>query len=61
MVNEDEYVDWKTEQRETLIDDWMKTLPADTIPLDDDIADYADDHGDDFDAYCLNEFCKIED
>lgn len=45
---EDYYNDWFNDNKSRLELCWWETVPADELPLDDDMSDYLDDHYDEF-------------
>ena len=52
--------DWRSEHMPELQIEFIEKLPPEERPLDDDTPDYFDNHPDEFDAYCREEFNKRE-
>ena len=52
----DRFLIWRADNRDTLLSDWLNTLPPEEVPLDEDMPDFLDDNEDKFNAYCLTQW-----
>ena len=52
---------WIEDNNPMLEEEFIKTMPPEEIPLDDDIPDFMDYHSDDFDAFSRNFYFEEHD
>ena len=55
---EEYYYDWKTDNQSHLELEFLRVLPPEDVPLDDDLPDFMEGMEDEFDEFCREVFSE---
>ena len=56
MTNNFDYEQWMNLNHKKLKEDWLRSLPPEEVPLDDDLPDFENDKYDLFESYCMQNY-----